>query len=114
MSDLSKMSVEELDNHFSIGYGGDDGKMMLDAFNACITRLRAANDDAATNPLYELTRLREQLRVAREGLEKVTDYEDIAWPEYYEKGWNDGRSDAADIARDTLTLIDGMEKNDGK
>lgn len=45
MSDLSKMSVEELDNHFSIGYGGDDGKMMLDAFNACITRLRAAEAD---------------------------------------------------------------------
>ena len=102
MSDLSKMSADELDNHFSIGYGGDDGKMMLDAFNACITRLRAANDDAATNPLYELTRLREQLRVAREGWKRMLDGMDSAVEPGEDDWW------FRDIANETLAAIDAV------
>jgi hypothetical protein len=71
--------------------------------------------DAVVEAAAEITRLREQLRIAREGLVSVTDYYDTS-PSCcdggYEDGYNTGRYEACKIARELLDRMDQEARDD--
>lgn len=59
-------------------------------------------DEAAA----EITRLREQLRIAREGLVKLAKYEEGIITNDLAAGFSHGLEEAADYARDTLARME--------
>jgi hypothetical protein len=88
-----------------------------DAIDELARRLAEAEAraEAAESYIRDNTRLREQLRIAREGLVSVTDYYDTSrscCDGGYEDGYNTGRYEACKIARELLDQMEQEARND--